>query len=381
MTTRRAPLIPSGCPSAIAPPFTLTCSMSRPSSRTQATDWLANASLSSTRSRSSTVSPARSSALRVAGTGPMPMTDGSTPATAVLTIARERSQPERARPLRLDEHDRGGAVVDARGVAGGDRPARPERGLEPREALGGRVGARALVALDDAAARRRAAATGTGTTWSANRPSSIAADGALLAQQRERVLVRADTPQRSATISAVSPSETVTPCSARRGLTNRQPSVRVDELARAALVAGLRLQHDERCARHRLDAARHDDIRVAGHDRVRGAVDRLEARAAEAVHGLARDLDRQPREQHRHPRDVPVLLARAVRVAEDDVVDERRVDPGALDARARRRARRGRPDGPMRARRRGGRSACAPRTRSRPRGAGAARSRLIGRRA
>src|SRR5690606_3187985 len=44
----RAPLIPSGCPRAIAPPYGLTCSASsgRPSSRKQASDCAANASLS-----------------------------------------------------------------------------------------------------------------------------------------------------------------------------------------------------------------------------------------------------------------------------------------------------------------------------------------------
>ena len=50
----RAPLAPSGCPSAIAPPFGLTCSASsgRPSSRRTATDCAANASFSSTTSTS-----------------------------------------------------------------------------------------------------------------------------------------------------------------------------------------------------------------------------------------------------------------------------------------------------------------------------------------
>src|SRR3989442_15695100 len=47
--------------------------------------WGANASLSYTRSIWSIVSPARLSALCVAGTGPSPMQLGSTPATAVAT--------------------------------------------------------------------------------------------------------------------------------------------------------------------------------------------------------------------------------------------------------------------------------------------------------
>src|SRR5207248_7588798 len=49
------PVAPSGCPIAIAPPLTLTFDMSRPMSLTNRSTTAANASLISTRSRSSTV--------------------------------------------------------------------------------------------------------------------------------------------------------------------------------------------------------------------------------------------------------------------------------------------------------------------------------------
>ena len=39
----------------------------------------------------------------------------------------------------------------------------------------------------------------------------------------------------------------------------------------------------------------------------------------------------KPGEQQRHPRDVAVVLAGLVGAAEDDVLDERRVDAGAVD--------------------------------------------------
>ena len=54
----RVPVMPSGCPSAMAPPLTLTLSRSRPSSFSTARYCAANASLTSTRSMSSSVSPA-----------------------------------------------------------------------------------------------------------------------------------------------------------------------------------------------------------------------------------------------------------------------------------------------------------------------------------
>src|SRR5215831_19912578 len=52
----------------------------------QANDWDANASFNSTRSMSEIFKPALCNALFVAGTGPIPMIEGSTPATAIETI-------------------------------------------------------------------------------------------------------------------------------------------------------------------------------------------------------------------------------------------------------------------------------------------------------
>src|SRR3989304_963866 len=80
MVIRRAPLMPRGWPSATAPPFTLTLSGSRPSSRMTTIDWLANASLSSIRSMSSTSRSALRTAILVGGVRPEANTPGATPA-------------------------------------------------------------------------------------------------------------------------------------------------------------------------------------------------------------------------------------------------------------------------------------------------------------
>ena len=77
-----APVAPIGWPSAIAPPFGLTFSSSSPSSSITASACAANASLSSITPISSSERPLRSSTLRTAGTGPMPMIAGSTPQLA-----------------------------------------------------------------------------------------------------------------------------------------------------------------------------------------------------------------------------------------------------------------------------------------------------------
>ena len=64
---------------------------------------------------------------------------------------------------------------------------------------------------------------------------------------------------------------------------------------------------------------------------MRGRVDRLEPGAAQPVDGQPADLDREVGEEQRHPRDVAVVLAGLVGAAEDDVLDERRVDAGTVD--------------------------------------------------
>ena len=85
--------MPSGWPSAIAPPLTFTRSSSMPSSRTTARLCEAKASFSSTRSMSPISTPVRASSLRTAGIGPMPITRGSTPATALPAKAASGSTP------------------------------------------------------------------------------------------------------------------------------------------------------------------------------------------------------------------------------------------------------------------------------------------------
>ena len=73
------PVAATGWPSAIAPPFGFTLAGSSSRSFITASDCAANASFSSITSTSSSDRPALSSALRVAGTGPIPIVAGSTP--------------------------------------------------------------------------------------------------------------------------------------------------------------------------------------------------------------------------------------------------------------------------------------------------------------
>mmetsp|Transcript_1560 Transcript_1560/g.6936 ORF Transcript_1560/g.6936 Transcript_1560/m.6936 type:complete len:273 (+) Transcript_1560:2675-3493(+) len=97
VATHLAPVAPSGCPSAMAPPLTFTFSASSPSFVAQYVACDANASLSSKRSTSSTDRrPAFAIAAGMATAGPIPMTLGSTP-----TAAKDTNRPMMGRPLAL----------------------------------------------------------------------------------------------------------------------------------------------------------------------------------------------------------------------------------------------------------------------------------------
>ena len=93
----RLPDIPSGWPRAMAPPFGLTLgsSTAMSSPRRTASAWDAKASFSSMASSRSTPMPRRSVSLRVAGTGPMPMMRGATPALAMPRIRARGVRPWR----------------------------------------------------------------------------------------------------------------------------------------------------------------------------------------------------------------------------------------------------------------------------------------------
>ena len=95
-------------------------------------------------------------------------------------------------------------------------------------------------------------------------------------------------------------------------------------------VRRLALGQHVRGARHRFDAARDHRVALAESDRLRRGVDRLQARPAEPVDRHAGNLDREAREQHRHPRDVAIVLTALIGRAEINVVDLGSVDARAL---------------------------------------------------
>ena len=95
-------------------------SSARPSWRSTARPWAAKASFSSITSMSPIVRPRRLSSFSDAGAGPMPMIRGGTPATAAPRMRARGVRPLRLAASSRGDDQRGGAVVDARGIAGGD---------------------------------------------------------------------------------------------------------------------------------------------------------------------------------------------------------------------------------------------------------------------
>src|SRR5579875_1979633 len=170
----RAPLAPTACPSAIAPPLGLSRSRSIPRSETHARTWAANASLSSTRSTSPIVHPARASAFCVAGTGPMPMYDGSTAATAPPAMrARGRFPCRSAHAAEATSSAAAPSLMPDELPAVTVPPARNAGGSAARRSSveSGRGCSSVATTVDSP----RAPGTVTGVISSANRPSRAAA--------------------------------------------------------------------------------------------------------------------------------------------------------------------------------------------------------------
>ena len=105
---------------------------------------------------------------------------------------------------------------------------------------------------------------------------------------------------------------------------------RVDDLGVAHPIAPARALQQIRGVAHRFGAAREHQVDVAGLDRFDGVHDRLKARAADAIDGFRRDLDRHARLDRRLARHVHAG-ARLQHAAHDHVADVGRVDAGARD--------------------------------------------------
>ena len=272
-TTRRAPLMPSGCPSAMAPPLTLTRSSSRPSSRQTATLCEANASLSSTRSSSlDTDTRAREKAPHGR--------NGADPHHARVDSRHGRAG-ERCRAARRRATAARSSVAITSAAAPSLMPLAlpavtvpPSRnaGLQPGQRLCRRLGPRMLVARD----------LPTGTSSSSNRPGLRGGGPALLRAQRERVLLLARHAPALGDVLTRLPHRLEREHRLEARVGEPPAERRVPERAVAARVGPLGLRSGERRAAHRLDPARDDDVRVARDHRMARGHDGSETRRRRA---------------------------------------------------------------------------------------------------
>ena len=195
----RAPLPPSGWPSAIAPPLGLSALGSAPISASQASGTGANASLTSNAPISS--SRGRSCAAPLSGGNRRRQHDHRVVGGEHGGVhPGDRGQAEFARLLARRHQQRGRAVADLRAVAGGDHAVRLERWLELAELLERRAAADAFIGVHHRAVVQLDRGDLPGE------PALVDGSGGLLVRG-EGVLVELvrDRPQRSAIISAPMP--------------------------------------------------------------------------------------------------------------------------------------------------------------------------------
>ena len=246
---------------------------------------------------------------------------------------RQRLAPEALGRGRVADQRRAGAVVERGGVAGGDRAVLAEGGPQLGELLHRRVGPDALVARQlDVGQRDHVVVVEAGL------PGGVRA---LVALDGERVLLLArDLVAVGEDLGRLAQGDR--PLLGHVRVDHPPPERRgVQRLVAGGEALG-RLEQHPRCAAHRLHPADHGQRGVAGLDRAAGLDRRLQAAAAQAVDGHARHGGGQAGQQDGHARDVAVLLAGAVGVAEEDVVDQVGVDVGSGRPRGGRRARPGR---------------------------------------
>ena len=251
----------------------------------------------------------------------MPITLGSTPATALPANAASGSTPS-SRAFSSDAM----TSAAAPSLIPDEFPA-----VTPPPARKAGFSAASFSAEVSGRGCSSRSTSPTVTSSSVKRPAASAAAHRCCDSSANASWSSRETPQRSATFSPVSPIDSSGNISSSRGFGKRQPSVVSQTVWLPARKRRVGLGHRERRARHRLDAAGDEEIAVARDHRVTGRHHGCEPRRAEPVHRDAGDRLGQAREQHGHSGDVAVVLARLVRAAEVDVLDLVAARTGALD--------------------------------------------------
>ena len=261
-----------------------------------------------------------------------------------IDAGRRRAHPpghgleaQRTGLLPVHQQKRRGAVVDAAGITGRHRAALTERRRQPGQLL--HRGIQGEAAVFPAAARVLVRIDDDGSTLSPGRLDGDDLFGetagvhgghrpAVAFQGEGVLLLAADLHFGGDVLRGLAQAD--------NGIDGVQPGIGIAPAHRGVVDLGMtegghpvRLRHAPRRAAHGFDAAADEHVPLAGDDRLGRLVDRLQGRGTVAVHGDARHLHREAGEQHGHAGHVPVVLAGLVAAAGVDVVQRRRVDPGA----------------------------------------------------
>ena len=204
----RVPVQPMGCPIAIEPPLTLSLSIGSGRSRNTASTCAAKASFNSMRSKSSRRSCVRTSSFCTAGTGPMPMLRGSTPALAQPRMRASGVTCSRlARSALINTTAAPPSVMpdDDPAVMMPGAPSTSRKTSGSLRRLSSVVPGRGCSSTSSIAGLPFASAYSTGTISSRNRPSAMACSArrwlsSAYASESSRVM-----PYSRARTSAVSP--------------------------------------------------------------------------------------------------------------------------------------------------------------------------------
>ena len=327
----RAPVMPNGWPSAMAPRDVQPCRRTGrcPASRAEGRTCAANASLISTRSTSAMLIPARASACRLASTGPRPMISGDRPDTPVATTRASGVMPSAVGPGVGHDDQRGRAVVERAAVARGDPAVRAEHRFELADRLVAHPRPWPVVGADLGAVGQ-----GDRGDLAGEEPVGDGLLGQVLRAHAEPVHVLAG--------DALEQGEVL------RGLAHRDVDVRQVLVLAGIVPVGRALLGDVRGAvagvgedrvagvgqrvgaalrepGHRLHPGRDEHVALAGPDRVQGHPGGLQRGGAVPGDGGAG----QPvvAEQHRdHPGHVEPLLAAGQPAAEHQIVDLGRIE-------------------------------------------------------
>ncbi|CRP52210.1 hypothetical protein PAERUG_P5_London_26_VIM_2_01_09_02983 [Pseudomonas aeruginosa] len=246
------------------------------------------------------------------------------PGAGVAGDPRQHRQAQGLGLGRAHQQYRGGAVVEAGGVAGGDAAVLPEGRLELGQGLDGGAGARLLVGIE---AQRLALALRDldRRDLVAEAPALDGGDGLLLRSGGEGVLLLAGQAVLLRQVLGGDAHVVVV-----EGVPQAVLDHAVDQLRMAHAQAGAGAGHDVGRQAHVLLAAGDDHLGVAAADRLGAQVQGLEAGAADLVQGHGRHADRQAGLDRRLARRV-LPGPGGEHLAEDDFVDLAGIETGLFE--------------------------------------------------